>query len=349
LLSLHGSLEDALRGHALRQRLPAAVEPFPQLLDALVTDRLVPLSAAEAEGIRRMHRLRARVAHGEQLSVTATTIDAYHRLAARLLPRYGVMVVGPEDDGETAALPRAGAEQAQPRRRPDDVEAIPPRHSLDRGRTTTRLSSPPRERSAYPDDQMARYAARPRRGVEGRDPLGGGAGRVEALADRWRRSQAWVLPLLIIVSIILIGAAIWISLQQLRAVQAIPTAVPATMFAPQNTTMAPQASSNAVQAIDTIPPQRPGATAAPTVTTPAQPSGRALAIGRSARVSAGIAALNVRDHPGTDQTTPVLFVLQPGTRVEVVDGPMQAEGLSWWKVRVANQDGWCVGQYLEAQ
>jgi hypothetical protein len=189
--------------------------------------------------------------------------------------------------------------------------------------------------------------ARPRRGVEGRDPLGGGAGRVEALADRWRRSQAWVLPLLIIVSIFLIGAAISISLQQLRAVQAIPTAAAATAFAPQITTAAPQASPSAAQAVDNIPPQRPATTAA-TARATALPSPGEIAIGREARVISEL-PLNLRTHPGTDQAIPVLFVLQPGTRVEVVDGPMQADGLAWWKVRVANQDGWCVGQYLEAQ
>jgi hypothetical protein len=350
LLSLHGSLEDALRGHALRQRLPAAVEPFPQLLDALTTDRQLPLSEAEAEGIRRMHRLRARVAHGEQIAVTATTIDAYHRLVARLLPRYGVMVVGVDDEGEAAALPRPGAEPAQPRRRLDDVEAIPPRHSTERGRTTSRLGSPPRERSVYPDDQLARYSARPRRKADARDLFGGDAGQASTRADRWQRSQAWVLPLLIIVSIFLIGAAISISLQQLRAVQVAPTAAAATAFAPQITTVAPQPSPSPAQGVNGVQPQRAPATVATSSAPTAQPVPGSLAVGRGARVSAEISLpLSLRDRPGTDPTIPILLGLQPGTRVDVVGGPAQADGHTWWKVRIANIEGWCSGQYLEAQ
>ena len=340
LLSLHGSIEDALRGHALRQRLPAATEPFPQLLAALAADRQATLSAGEAEGVRRMHRLRARVAHGEQIAVTATTIDAYRRLAARLLPRHGVMVVGPEDEAEPPGPPMSSPDFAAPRHRSEDADSIPPRRDPDRGRTTTRLSPPPRERSAYPDDQLARYAARPRRGSETHAPFDEGAGRADALADRWRRSQAWVLPLLIIVSIILIGAAITISLQQLRAAQAIR--IPATT---QIIAMASQTSPSASQAIGSAQPQRTVATvttAGPT----AQPAPGALATGRRARVSAGGPALNVRDRPGIGQGTPV-FILQPDTRVDIVEGPVQADGIEWWKVRVINQEGWCAGQYLE--
>ncbi len=334
LLSLHDSLEDALRSHALRKHLPAATAPFPQLLDALTTDRHSPLSAGEAEGIRRMHRLRARVAHGEHIAVTATTIDAYHRLAARLLPRYGVMVVGPEDEGETADLPP---------RRPDDVEAIPPRHSPERGRTTTRLSPPPRERSVYPDDEPARYSARPRRAVAERDMPGAAVGRVEVLADRWRRSQVWVLPMLIIVSIFLIGAAISISLQQLHGVQMTPTPVAA----------ASQPSPSAAQVVDNTQAAQPAPTApaAPTVvatTLPAPPTPGGVAVGRSARVIAEI-TLNLRERPGTDLAIPILLTLDPNTVIDVVGGPVQMDGLTWWKVRGANIEGWCAGQYLGAR
>jgi hypothetical protein len=157
-----------------------------------------------------------------------------------------------------------------------------------------------------------------------------------------------VLPLLIIVSIFLIGAALWISLQQLRAVQGLPTPVAATAFAPQVTTVAPEPNPSAVQSVSSIPPQRTMSAAAMISTPTAQSSPGGLAVGRSARVVAEI-PLNLRERPGTDPTIPILLSLQLGTHVEVVDGPIQADGLSWWKVRAANQDGWCAGQYLEAQ
>ncbi len=348
LLSLHGSLEDALRSHALRHDLPAAGESFPHLLNALTSDTHTPLSAAEAEGIRRMHRLRARVAHGEHLAVTAATIDAYHRLVARLLPRYGVMVVGPENgEAETRHTPPLGTESTPPRRRFNEVDSIPPRHGPERGKTTIRLNPPPRERSAYPGDEFARYTMRPRSGAEERAPQGGGVGRMEIFADRWRRSQTWVLPLLIIVSILLIGTAISISLQQLRTGQTIPTpAVIITALVPQPP---PVASPSTVQIVNSISPQRT-VVATELVATPiALPGPGEISAGRAAYVRAEVGALNVRERPGTNQSIPVMFVLQPGTRIDVVEGPIQADGLTWWKVRAVNQDGWCAGEYLEVR
>ncbi len=347
LLSLHGSLEDALRSHALRHDLPAAIEPFPQLLNALAFDTYTPLNTADAEAIRRMHRLRARVARGEHLAITTTTTDAYHRLVARLLPRYGVMVVGPEDESETGTLPRPDTDPALSRRRIDDIEPIPPRHNPERGKTTTRLTPPPRERSTYPGDEFARYAMRPSRSADNRVPHGEDAGQLDTLADRWRRSQAWMLPLLIIVSILLIGAAISISLQQLRAVQSIPTPVLVTAIVMQNTPVAPSSSPSAVQVVSSTPPPQTVVVTEPVATLSIQPEPGTISVGQVAQVRADVGALNVRDRPGTNQTIPIIFVLQPGTRVDVVEGPVQADGLTWWKVRAVNQDGWCAGEFLE--
>ncbi|NTU84920.1 MAG: hypothetical protein HGA45_37075, partial [Chloroflexales bacterium] len=238
LLSLHGSLEDILRAHALRLHLRAAQEPFPLLLDALVTAEQAPLSAAEADSIKRMHRLRARVAHGEQIAVTRETIDAYHRLTARLLPRYGVVVVSPDD------MPPAATTTTTPGRRADPT-AVLRRETMEtrqRGDTLAldrELGPPPprRERTVYPDDKPARYAGRalpsaatrdlplaremlgaqrPRRASDSSDLLG-------QAADFWRRRQAWLLPALILVCIFLIGVVISAGLQ-MRAAPVAPTA-----------------------------------------------------------------------------------------------------------------------------
>ncbi|MBX0329359.1 SH3 domain-containing protein [Oscillochloris sp. ZM17-4] len=345
LLSLHGSIEDALRGHAMRQRIPAAAEPFPQLVEALTADMRAPLAEAEAEGIRRMHRLRARVAHGEQIAVAAGTIDAYRRLAARLLPRYGVLVVGPEEDAGPDELSEADVAPIPPRRQRVDVAPIPPRHEPSGGRTTARIPRAPHERSAYPDDELARYATRPRRGgaepAQGRDRR-----RTDALAARWQRAQSWVLPLLIIASIFLIGAAILISMQQIRAARALPTPVPSAL-APAIATPPPQASADAVESVNGVAPAAtaPTATAAATPTPAAVPG--ALAVGRGARVIASIQGLNLRERPGIDPTIPILLGLQPGTDALVVGGPVEADGMTWWKVQSANIEGWCAGEYLE--
>jgi len=76
----------------------------------------------------------------------------------------------------------------------------------------------------------------------------------------------------------------------------------------------------------------------PTVTLPpeAQPTpthtpipGTVLSVGQAARVSAP-ATLNIRSQPSTGGQTVV--ALNTGRRVQIVDGPISAEGYTWWKI-----------------
>lgn len=337
LLSLHGSIEDALRAYALRQHLAAANASFPQLLDTLAADPQALLNSTQADIIRRMHRLRARVAHGEQMTLAAETLDAYHRLVAQLLPHYGVLVVGPDDAAAAPTVSRGEAPTLPVRRRNDDVPAIPPRHNTDHGRTTTRLAAPPRERTAYPDDELAHYTARPRRAPSGYRSAGDDADAVRPRGLQF--TQPWVLPLLILVSIFLIGAAITISLQQIRSVRSLVLAT-ATTFVPVMPTSAPQASADA--RVDVLNPSPSVESLTPTPTL----APGLLVVGRNARVVTQI-PLNIRTEPSLAAN--VALVLQPGTEVLVVDGPVVADGISWWQVRALNIEGWCAGEYLEAQ
>ncbi len=338
LLSLHGSLEDALRAHALRRQLPAAVEPFPQLLEALTSDSLAPLTGPEAQGIQRMHRLRARVAHGEQINIAAETIDAYQRLAVQLLPRYGVLVVGPED------LPGAGLGGSATR-------------SAERTR-----SLPPRERTAYPDDREARptlsargAAERIRRPPPDNDPRAGrrtgettssrryleeATERAEAL----RRVQGWLVPLLIIVSIFMIGATISIGWQQLGASQA-PTALPEPTLNPAITTIEPAVDPGTTG----LPPAPlPTPVELPPTPAPTEPPADALAVGRIAFVNADIfLGLNMRAAP--NESAEVLFSLAPNTQLEIIGGPIEAGGFTWWEVSSAGQQGWAAGEFLNVR
>ncbi|WP_129628506.1 SH3 domain-containing protein [Candidatus Oscillochloris fontis] len=346
LLSLHGSIEDALRSYAMRHRLPAIAEPFPQLVEVLAADPQARLDPTEANIIRRMHRLRARVAHGEQITLAAETLDAYHRLIARLLPLFDVLVVGPEDAGATIPLARPAEAPTQPRRRYDDVPAIPPRHDADSGRTTTRMvRPPPRERTAYPDDELARYVARPpRRAQTDYDRLGQVGG------NRWQRSfqqQPWVLPVLIVVSLALIVAAVAISFQQIRAVRSLPTPIPTSMAPAFSTpTVASRIETGATADPALIPPPvSPVVIVSPTPEAPVEPG--TLVLGRNARVAIQ-EPLNIRAQPGLNQSA-VLLAIDPGTQVLLVEGPTVADGLNWWKVRVANIEGWCAGDYLQGE
>lgn len=353
LLSIHGAVEDVLRAHGLRLELPEADAPFVQLLDALAAARERPLSAAEAEGVKRMHRLRARVAHGEHIVVARETIEAYMRLATRLLPRYGVFVTGPEDAG--AADAQGGG------RREGDTLATLRLEPAPSGRTGTtarlerEVAGPRRERTVYPETG-ARYPGQARPSKATADlPLArewGGAGydaprrrRGVPRDDLWDRARAWLLPGLAILTIFLVGAVMTVALQQLRAEPPVPTAAlptaaggPATL-APQITTAAAPAAPEGGAA---------AATPAPVAASTAAPAG-ALAPGRTAYVRAESGGLNVRARAGMAADNPVLFSLAPGTAVDVVAGPVDADGFTWWQVRGPTAEGWCAGQYLEVR
>lgn len=90
-----------------------------------------------------------------------------------------------------------------------------------------------------------------------------------------------------------------------------------------------------------------GPTLAPVLFTPTpQP----ITVGSAVVVTGvGNQALNIRDRAGTLGTN-VLFRLDDGTRLIVVDGPTQADGFTWWQVQDVNnasQTGWAVANYLD--
>jgi len=363
LLSLHGAIEDVLRAHGLRLELPAAYEAFPKLLDALVAVRQQPLSAAEAEGVRRMHRLRARVAHGEQIVVTRETIDAYQRLAARLLPRYGVLVVAPEGTaggaaGEAAA-PGAAAAGAARRDTATTLRAErvagPQRGDPARvEREAKPAQQPRRERTVYPDDNAARYISRAQPSRATADlPLARewarGDKRVlraERRADFLARAQGWLLPTLAIITIFLIGLVISVGLQQMQAEPIVPTAAVPALAAP---TFAAQITTTAAftSAISSVAPSEGAPTAAQSGSVTPSSAVAGLAAGRTAYVRADAVGLNVRARAGTAADNVIIFTLAPGTSVEVIGGPQAADGFTWWQVRGPTGEGWCAGQFLE--
>ncbi|HMQ31197.1 MAG TPA: SH3 domain-containing protein [Chloroflexaceae bacterium] len=352
LLSVHGSLEDVLRAHGLRLRLPAAYEPFPQLLEALTAVEQLPLSAAEAEGIRRMHRLRARVAHGEAIAVAAETLDAYHRLAARLLPRYGVTVVPPSLP-EEAADPRAAG--APPARRGDTMAIVRSDTPETRRRGDTAVldrnlaaGGPRRERTVYPDDRPARYAGRVLPSAATRDlPLAREMLRArprrgwgDQLEDAWEGAGRYLLPAVIVISIFLVGLVISTSLGQLRGQPAVPTA--AVAFTPLPVpTLGPGDGLGAGAPL--APTALPADPAAP------PPAPGELAVGVTAYVRADAGALNVRERPGLAEDNPIQVTLAPGTAVQVVGGPEPADGMTWWRLSAAGVEGWSAGDWLEVR
>jgi hypothetical protein len=143
----------------------------------------------------------------------------------------------------------------------------------------------------------------------------------------WRRYRIHLAPSLMIVLIFLIGATATVFLQQARSNQ--PAAgVPPTM------TLTVQISTA-------------GPDPAPTPTVPPVDG---LAPGRTAFVRPNISGgLALRAAPSSNPDVPIQTYLSGNTAVQVLDGPIEADGYTWWQVRTANQEGWCAGEFLEVR
>ncbi|NJM05576.1 SH3 domain-containing protein [Candidatus Gracilibacteria bacterium] len=173
--------------------------------------------------------------------------------------------------------------------------------------------------------------------------------REELRFERWR---SMLTPLLIVVSIFLIGASISIGLQQIRsgALQSSPTLVVLTPGTAQATTNNPITT---IQPAPTLPvatvPGAPVATSVEAQPTTTVVAPNELAIGRIAYVRAEVqGGLNLRDQPST--TANIVAVLSPNSQAgPIVNGPVEAENFIWWQVSVGNEQGWCVGEFLEVR
>jgi hypothetical protein len=74
-------------------------------------------------------------------------------------------------------------------------------------------------------------------------------------------------------------------------------------------------------------------TAAPEPTAPILQPGAPAQV-----VNVGEAALLVRGQPGTNQ--PVQARFPEGTQVTIVEGPVEADGYTWWRIEADNVSGW---------
>ncbi|MBZ0277257.1 MAG: SH3 domain-containing protein [Anaerolineae bacterium] len=119
----------------------------------------------------------------------------------------------------------------------------------------------------------------------------------------------------------------------------------------------PDTSSGAnltVLASPTIPPQFSNASSSPlALQGPTlepvllSPTPNTVAVGKTVIVEAEDTGLNIRSAPGINNQ--LLFIAPPRQTFIVIDGPMQADGLSWWKVQNpadSNQVGWAAAAYL---
>jgi len=129
----------------------------------------------------------------------------------------------------------------------------------------------------------------------------------------------------------------------------------------------PPGAFPASPATPTIPPDLdPGVSGAPPQPPPSfrfsGPTLEAIATSTSTPMPVGIGVfvivtdvepdeLNVRNEPGT-RGTEIVFRAEEGTRFTIIDGPRQADGLTWWRVQDSinlSQAGWAASNYLEVE
>jgi hypothetical protein len=165
-----------------------------------------------------------------------------------------------------------------------------------------------------------------------------------------RRRPAIVLPpwaLLAIAAAIVIALCV-ISVFAIRALtrgRAQETPTSPAIVTPVSTV---EPTAPAILPTTALPP--PTATLVPpTATSAPSPTPAAIAPGATVVVQ-GTAPerLNLRSRPTTGSG--IIATLRDGTVLAVTEGPREAEGYTWWRVRTANgQTGWAAEQWLALQ
>jgi len=73
--------------------------------------------------------------------------------------------------------------------------------------------------------------------------------------------------------------------------------------------------------------------------------GGGIRIGSRVQVTGtGGKALRARSGPGTSYDIVARF--DEGVQLLILEGPVEADGYTWWKVRRDQEEGWCAGQWL---
>lgn len=81
---------------------------------------------------------------------------------------------------------------------------------------------------------------------------------------------------------------------------------------------------------------------------PSDTSASMIAIGASVLVTnTDGAPLRARATPSREAA--ILTRFDEGTVVEVIDGPVEAEGLTWWRVQGPGGEGWCAADFLASR
>ena len=160
-----------------------------------------------------------------------------------------------------------------------------------------------------------------------------------------RRRIPWVqILILLTVVIIVLGGAAYI-LSGRASPQATPTSTPTSSPMPPPPSLTPLLPPSPSPSPTPIPPT-PTPVPPPTATPTPRPTPEALESGVRVRVTIGEGlTLNLRQEPTLGEAGVVLAELPPGTEADVLEGPVEANGFRWWKLRT---DDGLVGWAVEA-
>ncbi len=168
--------------------------------------------------------------------------------------------------------------------------------------------------------------------------------------DLWPTWMWIAVPVLVVV---VVGGLWWAIFYPSETSSTTPTPSPTLEPLPTQPTQSPTAQEGAEpeQITPTQELLSPPETATPTAAAPpteeVEPTEEAgLTVGGEATVSGtGNVGVNMRSGAGTAHAR--TKTLSEGTEVELIGGPKEANGYTWWEVRDEDgQTGWVVEQYL---
>jgi len=316
LLSFHGALADGLWAYLIEQGQPP--QAWACVLEALRADGERPLSDEQAQVLEANYQLRTRIAQGEDVDLDRSEVAGYQQVAWQVLRTYGVSV-----DQRAARVP---VERETPRR--------------------------PEQATAAADDQGA--------GVSNRQgpPAKDWSDWREQAIDQVQRNRRLLVP---VVAGLVVFLLLCVTLRSLfggggtpQSASATPRPTPPLSVPVGDATTPPPVGTSLANEQAALLPTASGA--APTAAVgqapaagPNAPTLGGLVIGGRAIVSTQGDPLNLRTQPSTGSSSSVIAALATGTSLEVLEGPTQAEGFTWWRVRAGQQEGWVVGDFLSAQ
>jgi hypothetical protein len=151
-----------------------------------------------------------------------------------------------------------------------------------------------------------------------------------------------------IILLLLLGYAVWTGMLFRNAAEsATPTAPVAAVMTPEaSPTAAPTVAPTAAPTAAPTPRPTSPPTVAPTSAPTVAPTPAGLRPGVAAIVDTGSTdGLRLRRDPGQAGVT--LRSIRSGERLTLLEGPREVDGMAWWKVQYANEQGWVAGAFLK--